>query len=45
MKYEELSRALEFLDEDLLLEADAARTVIRGGGKHRRWKQFLKQQL
>ena len=43
MKYEELSRALEFLDEDLLLEADAARTVIRGGGKRRRWKQFIKQ--
>ncbi|MBQ8432307.1 MAG: hypothetical protein IJX28_05430 [Clostridia bacterium] len=44
MKHEELSRALEFLDEDLLLEADAARTATVVRGIHRpHWKQFLKQ--
>ncbi len=44
MKYEELSRALEFLDEDLLLEADAARTVAGVGViKRNRWMQLIKQ--
>ena len=51
MKKEDLFEALEgasdaYLEsaaEAMMAKADTVQTVIRGGGKHRRWKQFLKQ--
>ncbi len=50
MKKEDLFEALEgasdaYLEsaaEAMMAKADTAQTVIPGGGKHRRWKQFLK---